>query len=49
MEMSLVVVISLAVAVLLAGLAAETIREFKRMGKHPKDYSGSDRLAGTAE
>ena len=49
MEMSLVVVISIAVVVSLALLAGETIREFRRMDKKPADFSGSDRLAGSAE
>jgi hypothetical protein len=40
---------SIAVFVLLAALAAETIREFDRMGKHIDDFTGSDRLAGSAE
>lgn len=49
MEASLVVVISLAVLSALVLLAAETIREFKRMDKKPADYTGSNRLAGSAE
>jgi hypothetical protein len=49
MEFSLVIVISLAVLVALVLLAAETIREFRRMDKKTSDYTGSDRLAGSAE
>jgi hypothetical protein len=49
MEMSLVVGISLAVLAALVFLAAETIREFRRMDKNPRDFSGSDRFAGSAE
>ncbi len=49
MEGSLVIVISLAVMAALMLLAAETVREFRRMDKKPGDYTGSDRLAGTAE
>ncbi len=49
MELSLVVVISLAVFAALLLLAGETVREFKRMDKHPGDYTGSDRFAGSAE
>ncbi|MDQ3003714.1 MAG: hypothetical protein M3Y08_20950 [Fibrobacterota bacterium] len=49
MEMSLVVGISLAVFAALVFLAAETVREFKRMDKNPRDFSGSDRIAGSAE
>ena len=30
-------------------LAAETVREFRRMDRHTSDYTGSDRLAGSAE
>lgn len=49
MEFSLVIVISLAVLAALILLAAETVREFRRMDRHPGDYTGSDRLAGSAE
>lgn len=49
MEFSLVIVISLAVLAALILLAAETVREFRRMDRHPNDYTGSDRLAGSAE
>lgn len=49
MEFSLVIVISLAVLAALILLAAETVREFRRMDRHPSDYTGSDRLAGSAE
>ena len=49
MEIPLVVIISIAVMVALVLLAAETIREFRRMDKDPENFSGSDRLAGTAE
>jgi hypothetical protein len=49
MEFSLVIVISLAVLVALVLLAAETVREFRRMDRKTSDYTGSDRLAGSAE
>lgn len=49
MQLSLVLVVSLTVLAALAALAVETIRQFKRMDSHPDDYTGSDRLAGTAE
>ncbi|MDB5105508.1 MAG: hypothetical protein JWP91_3197 [Fibrobacteres bacterium] len=49
MEMSLVLIISLSVLVVLVFLAVETVREFKKMDKRPQDYTGSDRLAGSAE
>ncbi|HKP97447.1 MAG TPA: hypothetical protein VJ385_17005 [Fibrobacteria bacterium] len=49
MEISLVVIISIAVMVALVLLAAETVREFKRMDKNPGNFTGSDRFAGTAE
>ncbi len=49
MEFSLVIVISLAVMAALILLAAETVREFRRMDKNTSDYTGSDRLAGSAE
>jgi hypothetical protein len=45
----LVILISLAVVIALALLAIETIREFRRMDRHPSDFTGSDRLAGSAE
>jgi hypothetical protein len=48
-EFSLVIIISLAVLAALILLAAETVREFRRMDKHTSDYTGSDRLAGSAE
>ena len=49
MEASLVIVFSLAVLFALVLLAVETVREFKRMDKKPADYTGSNRLAGSAE
>lgn len=49
MEFSLIVAISLAVFAALVFLAAETIREFRRMDRKTSDYTGSDRLAGSAE
>lgn len=49
MQMSLVLLVSLAVVVALAALAVETIREFKRMDRDPGPFTGSDRLAGSAE
>lgn len=49
MEFSLVIVISLAVFAALVLLAVETVREFRRMDRNPRDYTGSDRLAGSAE
>ena len=49
MQTSLVLLITLAVIVCLAFLAAETFREFKRMDRKPADFEGSDRLAGSAE
>jgi hypothetical protein len=49
MEISLVVVISLAVFLALVLLATETIREFRKMDRDPRDFTGSDRLAGSAE
>ena len=49
MEFSLVIVISFAVFVALVLFAAATIREFRRMDKKTSDYTGSDRLAGSAE
>jgi hypothetical protein len=48
-EFSLVIGISLAVFAALVLLAAETIREFRRMDRKTSDYTGSDRLAGSAE
>lgn len=49
MEILLIDIISIAVFIALVLLAVETIREFRRMDRDPRDYSGSDRLAGTAE
>jgi hypothetical protein len=49
MEASLIIFISLAVLSALVLLAAETVREFKRMDKKPTDFTGSNRLAGSAE
>jgi hypothetical protein len=49
MEFTLLIVISLAVLAALILLAWETVREFRRMDKRPSDYTGSDRLAGSAE
>jgi hypothetical protein len=49
MDLSLVVVISLAVFVALVLLAIETFREFRKMDRDPQDFTGSDRLAGSAE
>ena len=48
MSTSLVIAWSVAVFVLLVALMAETIREFNRMDRHTDDYTGSDRLAGSA-
>jgi hypothetical protein len=45
----LVEIISVAVLVALVFLTAETVREFRRMDKHPGDFTGSDRFAGSAE
>jgi hypothetical protein len=49
MNTTLIVLVTLAVVVCLALLAVETIREFKRMDRKPTDFTGSDRLAGSAE
>jgi hypothetical protein len=49
MPVTLVVVMSALIFVLLAALGLETFRELKRMNRHPDDFSGSDRLAGTGE
>lgn len=49
MQTSLVLLVTLSVVVCLVLLAAETVREFRRMDRHPSEYTGSDRLAGSAE
>ncbi len=49
MEITLVLLVSLAILASLVFLAVETIREFKRMDRDPSRFSGSDRLAGSAE
>jgi hypothetical protein len=45
----LLIVVCAVTFLLLSALAAETIREFRRMDRDPKDFTGSDRLAGSAE
>ena len=40
---------SLGIFLALAALTWETVREFRQMEKDPRDYTGSDRLAGSAE
>ena len=49
MEITLVLTVSLAILGSLVFLALETIREFKRMDRDPSKFTGSDRLAGSAE
>ncbi len=49
MHIPLVLIVALAVIICLMLLTVETIREFKRMDRHPTDFTGSDRLAGSAE
>lgn len=49
MHVSLVLIVALAVVICLLLLVLETIREFKRMDRHPSDFTGSDRLAGSSE
>jgi len=49
MSTTLIVLIALLVLVPLAILAFSTIREFKKMDEKPDDFTGSDRLAGSAE
>lgn len=49
MSTTVVIAWSASVFVLLVVLMVETIREFNRMEHHPRDYTGSDRLAGSAE
>lgn len=49
MHVSLVLIVALAVVLCLLYLVVETIREFKRMDRHPSDFTGSDRFAGSAE
>lgn len=49
MHVSLVLIVALAVVICLLYLVLETIREFKRMDRRPSDFTGSDRLAGSAE
>lgn len=46
---TLVITLSVAVFMLLVALMVETIREFGRMEHRPHEYTGSDRLAGSAE
>lgn len=49
MSTTLIIAWSVSVFVLLMALMVETIREFNRMDHRPGDFSGSDRLAGSAE
>lgn len=49
MSTTIVIAWSIAVFALLVALMVETIREFSRMERHTGDYTGSDRLAGSAE
>jgi hypothetical protein len=49
MQITLGLLVSLAAVVILAALAIATILEFKRMDRNPGDFTGSDRLAGSAE
>ena len=49
MHIPLVLIVALAVVICLLVLAVETVREFKRMDRHPSDFTGSDRIAGSAE
>lgn len=49
MSATVVIVISIAVLFALILLAAATIREFRKMDRKPDDFTGSDRLAGSAE
>jgi hypothetical protein len=49
MSTAIVSVFSALIFLLLAVLGVETLNEFKRMNRHPGDFSGSDRLAGTGE
>jgi hypothetical protein len=46
---TVVIAWGVSIFVLLVVLAVETVREFKRMNRHPGDFTGSDRLAGSAE
>lgn len=49
MSTTVIIAWSVSVFVLLVALMVETIREFSRMDRHTSDYTGSDRLAGSAE
>jgi hypothetical protein len=49
MHIPLVLIVALAVVICLLVLAVETVREFKRMDRRPSDFTGSDRIAGSAE
>ena len=40
---------SVSIFALLAALGAMTFREFRKMNKKPDEFTGSDRLAGSAE
>lgn len=46
---TIVIAWGVSIFVLLAVLAVETVREFKRMNRRPGQFTGSDRLAGSAE
>ncbi len=44
-----IIVISISVFILLSLLTVLTIRSFRRMNKVPAEFTGSDKMAGTAE
>lgn len=49
MPLTPVLAISIAVIIALFFLTIETIFELTRMDKKPREYTGSNRIAGTAE
>jgi hypothetical protein len=49
MSITFIVLISIGILMALVLLAVETIREFGKMDRKPDDFTGSDRLAGSAE
>jgi len=49
MQITPILAVTVAVVVALFLLTVETLRELNRMDKKPRDYTGSNRLAGTAE
>lgn len=49
MSLTVIVLISIGVLIALVVLTVATIREFRKMDRKPDEFTGSDRMAGSAE